>query len=367
MFWKKEIQPSEFKSFFLKLCIFWGFSIGLYLIYQIGNILVLLWLALFLNMLFAPFLNQMNRYKIKDTLWIFVIYGVIACIIFLMFFSILPIFIKQILALLDMIGKNVSIWMDIYKTSGIEWFGFPKFVELFLEQLDISQILNAIKENISTIGSFAGKNLQNFVTSWAGIFASVTGALINFIFVFVFSFFIALERKEIRTFFYKIIPQKTALYLLNKEDRIITSLYNWLKWQMILGVSIFIITFIGLLFLRIFWIEIEETFTLAMIAGLMEFVPYVWPILALLPALAIWLGMWWEATLAILILYIIIQQVENNVLVPYVMWKTLSLSPFSVLIAMTIGWSLFGILGIIISVPVVAVIQIFLWDYLNKK
>ena len=66
----------------------------------------------------------------------------------------------------------------------------------------------------------------------------------------------------------------------------------------------------------------------------MEFIPYIGPIIALIPALIIGLGISWKAALAITILYIIIQQVENNILVPYVMSRSLELSPFLVFVVM---------------------------------
>ena len=185
--------------------------------------------------------------------------------------------------------------------------------------------------------------------------------------ILTFTLFIWLERKEIRTLFYKILTIKQKSYLLKREEKIVDTLFSWIKSQFLLSISIFFITLIWLFSLRLFWVKIDEVLTLSLIAWMMEFVPYIWPFIALIPAIAIWLGLWLKATILIFILYIIIQQVENNVLVPYIMWKSLSLSPFSVLIWMTIWWSLFWILWIIIAVPFVAVLQIFVIDYLKNK
>jgi predicted PurR-regulated permease PerM len=99
----------------------------------------------------------------------------------------------------------------------------------------------------------------------------------------------------------------------------------------------------------------------------MEFIPYIWPFIALIPALAIWLWIWINATIIIFVLYILIQQTENNLLVPYVMWKNLSISPFSVLVAMIIWASLFWIIWIIISIPLVSITKIFVNDYIKHK
>lgn len=155
--------------------------------------------------------------------------------------------------------------------------------------------------------------------------------------------------------------------MLYREEKIVWSMYEWLKWQMILWISIFFIVFIVLNILKLFWIDMWSVFTLALIAWLMEFIPYLWPILALLPALAIaaWISV--KAVIVILIIYIIIQQIENNLLVPYVMSKSLDLSPFFVLVMMIIWASLFGIIWIIIAIPLRAVLQIFVKDYLKYK
>lgn len=100
---------------------------------------------------------------------------------------------------------------------------------------------------------------------------------------------------------------------------------------------------------------------------MMEFIPYIGPFIALLPALAIAAGISLKAVVAVLILYIIIQQTENNLLVPYIMSRTLEVSPFAVLLTMTVCGALFGIVGIILAVPLVSVLQIFIGDYLKMR
>jgi predicted PurR-regulated permease PerM len=66
----------------------------------------------------------------------------------------------------------------------------------------------------------------------------------------------------------------------------------------------------------------------------MEFIPYVGPLIALIPAAIIGLGISWKVSLAIVVLYLIIQRIENDFLVPYVMSKALNLSPILVFIVM---------------------------------
>ncbi len=368
MFKEKAIfKNEENKSFLSKLIILSLFLIWLFLAYQISSILIILCFSLFLNILFAPFLNKFNKWKIWDGIWVVLIYIFIILFLLVTIFSIVPIFVNQISILVNLCYEYVNESILAYNSKWIDWLWLPNFIKSLLVNIDLSQILKSIQENIWEISSFVSDNLKTFLTSWAWIISSITNVVMNFVLLFIFTFFIALERHDIREFFYKIIPENYSKYLLSKEQKIVHTLYNWLKSQLILWFSIFIVTFIWLLFIRIFWIKIDEIWTLALIAWMMEFVPYIGPFIALLPALAIALWIWWKATVIILVLYIAIQQLENNVLVPYVMWKTLSLSPFAVLIAMVIWASLFWIVWIIISIPIVWVIQIFLNDFLKSR
>lgn len=99
----------------------------------------------------------------------------------------------------------------------------------------------------------------------------------------------------------------------------------------------------------------------------MEFIPYVGPIIALIPAVIIGMGISWKVAGIVTILYIIIQQIENNFLVPYVMSKNLDLSPYFVFIVMLIGASLGGVLGIILAVPMAAILKFGLHEYLKNS
>lgn len=107
--------------------------------------------------------------------------------------------------------------------------------------------------------------------------------------------------------------------------------------------------------------------TLALIAGMMEFIPYVGPLIALLPALAIaaTLGVW--PAIIIIVLYIAIQQLENHVLVPLIMSRTLSISPFLILLVMTVMTILFGIVGILLAIPLAAIIQMVVGDMIGDS
>lgn len=99
----------------------------------------------------------------------------------------------------------------------------------------------------------------------------------------------------------------------------------------------------------------------------MEFIPYIGPLIALIPAAIIGLGISWKVALIITLLYLVIQRLENDLLVPYVMSKALDLSPFLVFIVMIAGASLGGILGIILAVPVAGIARMMYIEYKKGK
>lgn len=99
----------------------------------------------------------------------------------------------------------------------------------------------------------------------------------------------------------------------------------------------------------------------------MEFIPYIGPFIALLPALALVAGMGIIPIVSVFILYILIQQAENNILVPMVMSKSLNISPFLILFMMTVMASLFGVIGILLAIPFTAIIQMVVNDVLEKR
>lgn len=113
--------------------------------------------------------------------------------------------------------------------------------------------------------------------------------------------------------------------------------------------------------------EIEQKFTLALIGGIMEFIPYVGPLIALIPAAIIGLGISWQVALGIIALYLVIQRIENDFLVPYVMSKALDLSPFLVFVVMIAGASLGGVLGIILAVPVAGVVRVIYREHMRMR
>jgi predicted PurR-regulated permease PerM len=131
---------------------------------------------------------------------------------------------------------------------------------------------------------------------------------------------------------------------------------RWVRGQLLLGASIFFATAIALTILTfIGFTEFGQfTLVLALIAGVLEWFPIIGPILAAVPALLVAITISPAAAIAVVIVYVGVQQLENNILVPKVMGDAVDLHPAVLILALVVGGALFGIGGAILAAPTVA-------------
>jgi predicted PurR-regulated permease PerM len=131
---------------------------------------------------------------------------------------------------------------------------------------------------------------------------------------------------------------------------------RWVRGMLLLGLSIFIATVIGLTALTFAGFSEFGQFTLvlALIAGVLEWFPIIGPIVAAIPAILIAFSIGLPAVVAVILLYTAIQQLENHILVPKVMGDAVELNPAVLILALIVGGALFGIGGAILAAPTVA-------------
>jgi predicted PurR-regulated permease PerM len=199
---------------------------------------------------------------------------------------------------------------------------------------------------------FDATSLLPVARTIAGTLTSVFGFLI----VPVWAFYILKDRERLVASFDRALPAAW------REDtwailRIVNRVFGrWLRGQLILGVVVGVATFLGLLVLGY---VVDDRFLqfgilLAVVAGLFELLPIIGPILSAIPAILIALTISPTAVLAVIVLYTLVQQVENNVLVPKIQGDAIELHPSVVIFALVIGGAIGGLLGAIFSLPVTA-------------
>lgn len=204
--------------------------------------------------------------------------------------------------------------------------------------------------------------LQDSAQSAFGFVVSIFGGIVSFFGVVVISFYLSVMKKGIDNFLQSVVPAKYESYVLDLWHRSEKKLGQWVQAQLLLSLIVGLFTFVGLSILGI-----KFALLLAVIAMILELVPTVGPVLAAIPAVAFGLFQSTETGLWVLGLYIVIQQLENHVLTPLIMKKTLGINPVVVIISLLVGFNLAGIVGMILGVPVATVIVEILDDIAEKK
>jgi predicted PurR-regulated permease PerM len=184
-------------------------------------------------------------------------------------------------------------------------------------------------------------------------FWSVVGGLLGLFTILVLTFYLLVDSESIFETLLRFVPRRRRDRV-RRMSRVITQKVSaWLTGQLILGGIIGTSAAIGLGLLGV-----PYFYVLALIAAIGELIPYIGPILAAIPAVAVALTISWKLALAVAIFYLVQQQVEGSLIVPKVMERQVGLSPVVILIAVLLGGSLLGVPGAILAVPTAAIAQV---------
>jgi predicted PurR-regulated permease PerM len=184
-----------------------------------------------------------------------------------------------------------------------------------------------------------------------GAFSFIIGLFV----VPVWLFFVLRDVEDGRSAFERALPMSVradVIAMLRIADRVFQS---FVRGQLVLGLIVGIMSYVGLTGLQMAGVEgIRFTVLLAVFAGVTEFIPYLGPILGAAPAVAVGFSHSIQTGLFVLLLYFIIQQLENAFLVPYIVGQALDIHP-GILIVLMIILSQFGIFWIILAAPLAAI------------
>jgi len=314
--------------------------LGLVFLYLIRDILAIVFVAVIIAAAVNGPVSWLQRRKVPRIFGVIFIYLLVLLLLALVVTLIFPTLAEQIKELtnhfpdfMDKMGLSINELWGKYQVEGN--------LQGFLYKIS-SRLTEATSSLFATI---------------IGLF----GGLFSAVMVLVISFYLAVQEKGVKKFLISLTPKDHQHYVSDLIDRIQIKIGSWLRGQLLLMFIIGCLTFIGLYFLGVPYVLI-----LALLAGLFEIIPYVGPIIAAIPAVILAFLISPFLALLVIVLYIVIQQLENYVIVPQVMKKAVGLNPIVIIVVMLIGAKLAGVLGLILAVPLTASIAEFLKD-LRKK
>ncbi len=315
-----------------------------YLLYLVRDVLAILFISLVLASAFDPWVDWMQKKKIPRSISILLIY----LIAFLFFGTaitlVVPPIIDQATDLADrfpQISQKLNTIVDVAKEYSQR--------EGFLQ--------NIIQTN---------KNYPEFMATIESLFSKISrlfGGVVTFFLVLVFTFYMTVEENALKKIIWSIVPEKNQVYAMNLANRMQSKIGLWLRGQLILSFIIFLLIYVALSILGV-----KYALILALVAGMTEFVPYLGPILAAVPAIIlVFAQSGFVMALFVAIIYYLVQLIENNIIVPKVMQKVVGLNPIVSIAVLMIGFNLGGVVGAILSIPVATAVSVFVKDVFDNK
>jgi predicted PurR-regulated permease PerM len=223
--------------------------------------------------------------------------------------------------------------------------------------------LNGLKTNASEYAASLGSSLLGAVTSMFRTLLFLAGFLI----IPFWLFYVLLDEEKGKAAIDRVIPASIRAdfwAIATIFDRIFSS---YIRGQITLGAIIAVMSYIGLWAVDlIFGIAIPYKLLLALVAGFTELIPVIGPILGAIPAVIVGLFVSPTAGLIIAVLYIVIQQLENNILVPRIIGGVVEIHAAVLMILLVVSATTAGLLGVILSVPLAAVAR-DVYKYLNGR
>ena len=187
----------------------------------------------------------------------------------------------------------------------------------------------------------------------------IFGGVFSFILIVIFSFYFAVLETGVDDFLRIIVPKSHQEYTLGLWRRSQHKIGKWMQGQLLLGVIMGVLVFLGLTILHV-----PDALVLATIAGCFEIIPVFGPTLSAVPAVAIaFSNLGVTMGIATIFLYVIAQQFENYLIYPLVVTRVVGVPPLLVILALIVGGEFAGFLGIILSVPLAATLQEFVRDF----
>lgn len=327
-----EISWGTIARVFLAIVVF-------YLAYRLQDILVSFIFALIISILFAPAIRFLKSLKIPHILAVIFLYVAVFGIFGLVIYWTIPVFVNELQQFSQL---------------------FPQYFEKLsppLRALGISAF-----ENIESFSTALEKMLANASQNVVAALSVLFGGIGATFFVFSISLFLSIEEKGLEKVVAVLTPRRYEPYVLSLLERSEEKVSAWF------GSRILTSLFVGVaVFITLYLFRINYSLTLSLFAAVLDFIPIFGPIIA--GALAFFFVLLddWLKAIFILVIFILIQQVEGNIVTPFLTKKVVGVPPVVVLLALAIGGELSGFLGAVLAVPLAGIIYEFSKDFLKKR
>lgn len=320
--------------------------VGAWLLYVLKDLVLVVMTAIVIATALEPAIVGLMRRRIPRILAVIFLYVSLFGFFLAMFYFFLPSVLEDVATFLS----SVPTYLEAFTRVGA-FDTYTRILGLPAPQaLTVDSLFGGVKNALDVSGVFG-----NAFTAASSVF----GGVISLVLITVFSFYFAVVGTGVDDFLRVVSPVKYQEYMLDLWRRSQHKIGLWMQGQLLLGVIMGMLVYLCLTILGV-----KHALLLAVIAAMFELIPVFGPILAAVPAIIIgFVDGGPTVGFVVLALYVILQQFENHLIYPLVVTKVVGVPPLLVILALIVGAQLAGFLGILLSVPVAAVLQEFLKDF----
>lgn len=307
------------------------FLFGVVGLWFLRDVVVVIVAGLICSALINPIADWAQRRSIPRFATVIGVYGVAALVLFGVLSVLVPVITHEtrgVTSHMQFVSAQVNAWGVQFGDIASQ-FGFVDAVDRFM--VGVGQALDAVAA-------------QSF-----GIARGLFSGMLSVMLVLVITYHLVVQKNALGAMIHVIVPEQHR----GRVEKILTTaqerIGGWALGQATLALFIGGMSFLGLSLLGV-----ESALVLAIVAGLTELVPYVGPILGAVPALVVALADNPLKALLVLALYILIQRIENDLLVPRIMHKAIGINPVFIIIGVLVGAKVGGIGGAILALPLIA-------------
>jgi len=330
-------SPLSEAEFIRRVLIVLGILAGAAALYLLSDILLLAFGAVLVAVVLRSIARLINRATLMGNRWSLVAAG------------------TGIVLVLALVGYLFGAQIAGQLVSLVE--KLPAAAESFSKSVPFLSVSELVK------GSSVG-NLVASALSWG---STVVGGLATFFIVLIAGIYIAISPQTYRNGLLKLFPKRGQEQVAETLDDAGTALRMWLGAQLLAMIMVGVMTGVGLAL-----IGVPSALGLGFIAGVLEFVPIIGPVMAAVPAVLLASTQSWELVAWTVALFVVVQQIESNIIMPLVSGRAVDLPPAVGLLAVVAVGILFGPLGLLLGYPLaivtdVAVRRLYVREALGEK
>lgn len=331
----------ELKQFFFKTLILAGVIIGFYVMYEVRSLLMLFFVAILFGSTVRPFVVKLSERGV-------------------------PVLASTVVSYLGFLGLLVGVIVLLFPSLLAGLHDLANSQSVLLQRLD--ETMRQVQSWILVQTGFRTPNLnaadlQEYLTEFQAssqtefdeILLDGVRIISEALILFVMAFYWLTERDQLEGFGLRMFPLQHRERFRSIFQEVETTLGGYVRGQLIVCVSLGIFVFIALTLL-----DVRSALVLAAFAAVVEIIPLVGPLIGAVPAILVALLDSPEKALLVTVAFVIIQQLEAQILVPKVMERQVGLSPLLVLLALAAGNLLAGLFGAIIAIPIAAAANVIM-------